>query len=551
MNKKADAPGGLPTSRLTAVPTSKEAPDGNGIWAPGMALFQRLHFASKALVISLSFIIPMLMLAGWQLRNTFDQSMQARQDATRQHVEVAHQVLVWAQGEVQAGRLNINEAKSTAARIVSGMRYNQNEYFWINDMTPTMIMHPIKPALDGQNLREMRDPNGFALFNGFVDKVRASGEGFVNYQWPKPGHEKPVDKLSFVKGFAPWGWIIGSGIYIDDVRAATINNAMLMAGFLAVTMLLASYLFLSFYRVVNRGQHAVLNQLRAMADGDLTVVSRQHGRDEAAELIVELGQMQDSLRTMVGRVRHASDEIVQSSNEIAGSANNLAQRTEATAGSLEQTSGAMSQISATVSATSTHTTEASRLAANNAEVAAQGGRAMREVVATMDSIHESSTRIGEIIATIDAIAFQTNILALNAAVEAARAGEQGRGFAVVAEEVRTLAQRSSSASSEIRKLIEESVKQVDTGTSTVRKAGDTIDQIVESAAKVRSILDEIAGGSKDQSDGVIRIGESVRELESITQQNAAMVEETAATAMTMKRQADGLAQEVQRFRLPV
>ena len=210
----------------------------------------------------------------------------------------------------------------------------------------------------------------------------------------------------------------------------------------------------------------------------------------------------------------------------------------------------MEEITSTVKATSDHTGEAARVASHNAEVAADGGRVMREVVTTMDGIRTSSARIGEIIGTIDGIAFQTNILALNAAVEAARAGEQGRGFAVVASEVRMLAQRSASAAREIKALIGRSVEQVETGTGIVRKAGVTIDDIVSSSERVNQLLGEVATGAREQSLGIGQIGQAVQELDRMTQQNAALVEQTAAAASAMKDQAFALAEEVARFKLP-
>jgi methyl-accepting chemotaxis protein len=197
------------------------------------------------------------------------------------------------------------------------------------------------------------------------------------------------------------------------------------------------------------------------------------------------------------------------------------------------------------------TGEASRMANTNASAAAAGGKVMHEVAQTMDGIRASSSRIGEIIGTIDGIAFQTNILALNAAVEAARAGEQGRGFAVVATEVRSLAQRSADAAKEIKQLIGSSVQQVETGTAIVRKAGTTIEEIVSSSERVNQLLGEVATGAREQSLGISQIGQAVQELDQMTQQNAALVEETAGSAAAMSDLAKSLADEVSRFRLPI
>ncbi len=522
----------------------------HGIWAPGVRLFRALHFASKALIISLAFMVPMLSMVLWQLDNQVKQSLQARKDATRQHVEVAHGVLAWAHAQQLAGQVTQEQAQQMALQAVAKLRYDKSEYFWINDMQPRIVMHPIKPELDGKDASAMKDPNGFALFVGFVDTVKRSGEGFVSYQWPRPGSTQAVDKLSYVKGFAPWGWVIGSGIYVDDLKVAQRQGVIRVASIVTAALLLAGYLFLSFFRVMDGGLKETRRHLRAMAAGDLTTSPSPWGNDEAAQLMLELHAMQDSLRGMVARVRASSEEIVRASSEIATGALDLSARTEQTAANLEQSAASMEEIAATAANSTTHTDEASQVARRSAEVAADGGRVMAEVVATMEGIRDSSSRIGDIIGVIDGIAFQTNILALNAAVEAARAGEQGRGFAVVASEVRNLAQRSAAAAREIKTLIGQSVEQVGVGTGVVRKAGATIEDTVNSARRVDALLGSVVSGAREQSLGISQIGAAVQELDRMTQQNAALVEETAAAAAAMKEQALVLAGEVARFRMP-
>ncbi len=522
----------------------------HGFWAPGVRLFRKMRFATKAAIISVVFTVPILALLGAQLKAQSTQALQARKDATRQHVEVAHGVLTWAHAQEAAGKLSRADAQQLARNAIAGLRYEGNEYFWINDMQPRMVMHPIKPELDGKEVGGMKDPTGFALFQAFVDTVRKSGKGFVAYQWPKPGSDRPVDKISFVQGFEPWGWVIGSGIYVDDLRDATLRQLAWDGSIVLITLLVAGYLFLCFYRVMDGGLKETRRHLRAMSAGDLTTSPAPWGRDEAAQLMLELRAMQESLRAMVLRVRASSDEIVHSSSEIATGALDLSSRTEQAAANLEETAASMEQISSTVKTTSDHTDEASRVARHNAEVAAEGGRVMQDVVTTMDNMRASSAKIGEIIGTIDGIAFQTNILALNAAVEAARAGEQGRGFAVVAGEVRTLAQRSATAAREIKALIGSSVEQVEAGTGVVRKAGATMQDIVASSQRVNQLLGEIATGAREQSQGIGQIGQAVQELDRMTQQNAALVEQTAAAAGAMKDQAQTLSDEVARFRMP-
>ena len=522
----------------------------HGIWAPGVRAFRNLRFNTKAAIISLAFMLPMLSLVGWLLKSELDSTMLSRMDATRQHVEISHGVLTWAHAQQASGKMSQAQAQQLAREAIAQLRYDGQEYFWINDMQPRVVMHPTRPELDGKDVSDLKDPNGLALFKAFADTVRQSGKGFVNYQWPKPGSAAPVDKISYVQGFAPWGWVIGSGIYVGDVQEVFMRRLGVAGLSVLLTLVVGGYLFLSFYRVMDGGLKETRRHLRAMTSGDLTTSPAPWGHDEAAQLMTELRDMQEALRTMVLRVRQSSDEIVHSASEIASGALDLSRRTEHTASNLEESAASMEQITATVHSGAENTQEASQMARRNAAVASDGGRVMREVVGTMEGIRASSAQIGDIIATIDGIAFQTNILALNAAVEAARAGEQGRGFAVVASEVRSLAGRSAAAAKEIKVLIDSSVQQVATGTGVVRKAGATIEDIVATSQRVNELLSEVATGAREQNQGITQIGQSVQELDRMTQQNAALVEETAAAASAMQGQAHQLAQEVARFKLP-
>jgi methyl-accepting chemotaxis protein len=323
-----------------------------------------------------------------------------------------------------------------------------------------------------------------------------------------------------------------------------------MGSVVALAMLASAYLFLSFYRVMDGGLRETRRHLRAMSEGDLTTAPRPWGKDESAQLMLELSRMQASLRSMVRNVRQSSDGIVQASDEVAGGATDLSARTEHAAAALEQSTASMAQIAGQVSSGVSHTAEASRMARHNAEIAADGGRVMREMVDTMQGISSASARIGEIIGTIDGIAFQTNILALNAAVEASRAGEQGRGFAVVANEVRMLAQRSAEAAKEVKALIGGSVQQVQAGTVVVRKAGAAMQEIVAASQRVSELLGQVATGAREQSQGIGQVGRAVAKLDHVTQENAALVERTADSASDLRELARRLADGVARYRMP-
>ena len=285
-----------------------------------------------------------------------------------------------------------------------------------------------------------------------------------------------------------------------------------------------------------------------VANGDLSDIRGAAGAP-AGSVLAYLGSMQQALAAIVGKVRSASDSIATGSAEIAAGNSDLSQRTEEQASALEQTSATMEQLGSTVRVNSESASQANQLARGASEVAGKGGNVVAQVVDTMKGINDSSRKIADIIGVIDGIAFQTNILALNAAVEAARAGEQGRGFAVVAAEVRTLAQRSAEAAKEIKALITDSVDQVSQGTALVDQAGHTMEEIVTAIQRVSEIVAEIASASVEQSSGVNQVGEAVTQMDQMTQQNAALVEQSAAAAVSLKQQAQELVSAVAVFKI--
>jgi methyl-accepting chemotaxis protein len=316
-----------------------------------------------------------------------------------------------------------------------------------------------------------------------------------------------------------------------------------------VALILAVYLFCAFFFVTRGGLREVHKHLVAMTTGDLTTQPRPWGADEAASLMTSLAEMQDAFRGIVAQVRSASKHLVDSSDEIAGGAHNLRGHTERAAANVQQSATAMEEVARLVGDTASGAKEAAALAASNAEVATRGAQIIGSVVDTMRGIHASSAQIGEIIGTIDGLAFQTNILALNAAVEAARAGEQGRGFAVVAGEVRALAQRSALAAREIKSLITASLEKVQQGDAIVGQAGSAIDEMVGSAGRMNELLERISTGAGRQAAGVTQTARSVQEIDSLTQANTALVEQTVSAAASLKDRADELATKVASFRL--
>ena len=312
----------------------------------------------------------------------------------------------------------------------------------------------------------------------------------------------------------------------------------------------ATWMFVTLLARIRSGFATADEVSTAIAAGDLRVDARVDGRDEIAHLLGQMHLMRERLLDLIRDVRSAAEGVQVAASEVASGNMDLSSRTEQTAGNLQQTASTTDELSATVRQNADNAGQANQLAKTASEVAGRGGQVVGEVVETMKGINDSSRRISDIIGVIDSIAFQTNILALNAAVEAARAGEQGRGFAVVASEVRSLAQRSAEAAREIKGLIGASVEHVEQGTQLVDRAGSTMQEVVASIQRVSDIVGEITVASKEQSEGVAMVGNSITQMDQATQQNAALVEQSAAAAASLRDQADQLVQAVAGFKLP-
>ena len=332
---------------------------------------------------------------------------------------------------------------------------------------------------------------------------------------------------------------------IDHVRTTKWTMLIAMLGLFGAAGVLATLIARS---VTIPLKNAVLIAQR-VADGDLTAQFGVYSKNETGALMQALHHMNDSLMEIVSQVRIGTETMSTASEQIAAGNLDLSSRTEQQAASLEETASSMEELTSAVKQNADNARQANQLAVSASGVAARGGEVVAEVVQTMESIHGSAKKIADIIGVIDSIAFQTNILALNAAVEAARAGEQGRGFAVVASEVRTLAQRSAAAAKEIKTLIGDSVEKVDAGSKLVANAGATMQDIVGSVRQVTDIMAEIMAASQEQSTGIEQVNQAIGQMDQVTQQNAALVEEAAAAAESLKDQAAGLAETVAVFRL--
>jgi len=486
----------------------------------------------------------------WQSRASM---IADRRDQLTALIDQANHVVGRYYALAQQHTLTEDEAKKQALATLESMRYGKDGYISVNDSQPVMLMHPFKKELVGKNMGQFTDPAGNHLFTDIVTAGKREGGGFVDYLWAKPGSDKPVAKTSYSLHFQPWDWYVVTGMYMDDVQRAFYASLL---RWLAITVALgaiATAIMVLVLRSVRRSLggdlEVAVEHAQLMARGNLAVRVPVKEND-AGSLLHALQSMQAGLVDTVSRVRMGTENINIGASEIAAGNTDLSQRTEEQAAALVQTASSMDQMTVNVKQNADSAQQAAQLAGQAADVATRGSRVVDDVVRTMGEITTSSRQIGDIIGVIDGIAFQTNILALNAAVEAARAGEQGRGFAVVAAEVRSLAQRSATAAKEIKALIETSTTTVEAGASLVSNAGSTMGEIVQSVRRVNEILEEISNASREQSAGIEQVNRAVGEMDQVTQQNAALVEQAAAAAHSLKDQVGVLREAISSFSLP-
>lgn len=536
---------------------------------------------------------------------TLANSMNSGIDAsTRRTVTAVYGMLEHYHDLEVKGELTRDQAQRAALDAIKALRYDDGNYFWVNDMHPTMLMHPLKPELNGQDISTKDDAMGRHMFTEMVAVVKAKGEGFVRYNWDKPGGKKAEDKVSFVKGFAPWGWIIGTGVYVDDVRAAIFAQASWLT--LAVLLIIGVVLMVTraLGASITRPLEEITQGMHRLAGGDTNrEVAGLARRDEIGEMARALevfrqaaiakhqaelrqeealtllgthleqlskGQLSrqiasippgyemmrdnfnaalEDLSGAIGAVRNNTSSIATGSTEIRDAAVDLARRTEQQADAVQNAVSTLSAVNESVKATVNHVAQANRAMAETVDDAQRSGEVVRKAITAMSEIERSSIEVCNILGQIDGIAFQTSLLALNAGVEAARAGDAGKGFAVVAEEVRALALRSAETAEQVKQLVLASAQEVKLGAGLVSEAGESFGRIERRVADMHTVFESINDYAERQARDITEVHASVRRMEQSTQQNAAMAEESTAACVSLATNTEALMAMVAHFEL--
>ena len=550
--------------------------------------FSISHRLIALLALSMAGLVAVAALGLMTLRATL---LEDRRDQTEYLVSAAVSAVSALHQQVEDGLLTEAEAQRQALAVVETMRYRNGDYFWINDTGPRMIMHPIKPDLNGEDLSTFADPNGIFLFNEMVTAAAAGG-GFVDYQWSKPGHEEPVDKISYVAPFEPWGWIIGSGIYIDDVDNLFWSNVIKIGQVGGVVLLVISSASYAIGRSIVRPIGAMTAAMRRLADRDLMVDIPAQDRGD------EIGQMAGAVQVFkenaveVDRMRTAQELAAQKAasdraaamQQVAGSfeakVGHVVQGVTAAASELEATAESMSAISADTSDQSTTVASASEMASagvgNVASAADELGSSIGEISQQVQrqadmashaaeaaetsndqvrNLAERAESIGEVVGLITGIAEQTNLLALNATIEAARAGDAGKGFAVVASEVKSLAAQTAKATEQIAGQITAIQQQTGSTVEAIGLINDQITAMREISAAVAAAIEEqnaatqeIVRNAQEATAGTRQVSESIAGVTQAASEAGQGASDVLNAARELSRQANALSTEMHTFR---
>jgi methyl-accepting chemotaxis protein len=470
--------------------------------------------------------------------------MKEKQTAVSNLVQVAISVAESYQKQIDAGTLTREEAQHQAVERIAAIRYNEKDYIWINDLTPTMIMHPMKPEMNGKELSENKDPNGKFLFREMVKVCKDKGKGFVEYTWPKPGNSKPVPKISYVELYQPWGWIVGTGIYIDDVDTQMQKIMLVMIVSLCILLLPALFSALFIARLITVPVSVLVKQTAQVANGELDIEIECSSNDEIGQLAYSFKTMTEHLHSIINDIANGVHRLTSSSNalavvsrqlsasalETADSSSAVAAATEEMSTNVQSVAAAMEQSSCNVNmvaSASEEMTSTINEIAQNAEkarsISEEAVTQSRNTSKKMAVLGESAMKIGKVTEAITEISEQTNLLALNATIEAARAGEAGKGFAVVANEIKELARQTASATVDIKNQINEMQTTTSTRIADIEKISAVITEIHEVINGIATAVEEQSAASSEIANNISQASQGIAEVNENVAQSSVVI----------------------------